>query len=483
MDDLFPRQFRGRRTDGAGAAMRPAQTASRITSRFQIALGFGWHGYLPPNRSARGVALAVILGIACFLLSTLAASAQLQVTSPLEGYYRPGKFMPLRVRGSAGGLLLIQPDNGIVTRMMLSPGQHDLTVPLLIMGTGRQVRYRLESAGGGFAEVELRALDSNQKLVGFMGSPDVPFARALFPDATIIPLKLSGPTALAGAAATWNTLDALVLDGAMLDDERIGAFIAAGIIVAIKSADMPAGPWPWKQNGECWVVRAELLGPVMAGKSQPALAPVSGWEADWPAPFRRRVLLYGAVFVVLSLGATLLSRRWAVVAIIVLSAGTTLAVRAWSKGHPVVLRKTGTVFVQDKLSQTDRWTYLAASNPGPATVAFEGCTLPLFQGPHWQLMGMTLACDSDGLPRMYELNLRPGLKVAFVSRGCGMKPADTPLVKPSADQLPDPIDRLADRVYLLPGWHIAGKRPGVGGSIYSEDWGTIVVAQTTTAGE
>ena len=434
-----------------------------------------------------GVILARSLGVACFLLSTLAAFGQVQLSSPLDGYYRPGKFMPLRVRTAAGGQLLIQPDNGVVTRVMLSAGQHDLTVPLLVLGTSRQIRYRLENGDGGFADTELRPLDDDQKLVGFMGAPDVPFARTLFPGVSIIPLKLSGPTALTGTAAAWNTLDALVLDGTTPGDERVGEFLAAGITVVVKSADRPAGLLPWQQSGGCWVLRADLLGPTLAGMSPPdrsALEPVAGWEADWPAPFRRRVLLYGAVFVVLALGATLLPRRWAVVAIILVSAGTTLAVRAWAKGHPVVLRKTAMVQMHSELGQRDCWTYLAASNPGPATVTFHGCTLPLFQGPHWQFMGMTLVCDSGGFARMYEMNLRPGLKVAFVSRRCGAGPVDV-FLSPNTGQLPDPIDRLVDRVYLRPEWRVARKSAGTGGSLYTEDWGTVLLARVkpTTANE
>ncbi|MFI5379777.1 MAG: hypothetical protein ACHRHE_10800 [Tepidisphaerales bacterium] len=417
------------------------------------------------------------------LFWAMAAAGQVQISAPLEGYYRPGKFMPLRVRGAAGGQLVIQPDNGVVTRVVLSAGQQDTTVPLLMMGTNRQIRYRLEGGGGGFADAELRPLGEDQKLVGFVGTPDVPLARAMFPDASIIPLKLSGPAALSGTAAAWNTLDALVLDGATPGDVRIGEFLAAGITVVVRSADKPAGQWPWKQSGGCWVLRADLLGPVMAGENQPALAPVSGWEADWPAPFRRRVLLYGTVFVVLALGAALLPRRWAVVAIIVVSAGMTLAVRAWAKGHPVVLRKTGTVLVRSEPGQTDRWTYLAASNPGPAAVAFEGCTLPLFQGPHWPLLGMTLVCDSGGLPRMYEMDMRPGVKVAFVSRGCGARAGNAPLAADGAAQAPCPLDRLADRAYLRPGWRVAGKLPANGGSIYTEDWGTVVVERTRAGPE
>ena len=90
------------------------------------------------------------------------------------------------------------------------------------------------------------------------------------------------------------------------------------------------------------------------------------------------------------------------------------------------------------------------------------------------MAGMTLVCDSGGLPRMYELNLRPGLKAAFVTRGCGVS-AGNGLFAKAAGRDPQPIDRLADRVYLRAGWRVAGKRAGVPGSIYSEDLGAIVL--------
>ena len=105
--------------------------------------------------------------------------------------------------------------------------------------------------------------------------------------------------------------------------------------------------------------------------------------------------------------------------------------------------------------------------------------LPLFQGPHWQLLGMTLVCDSDGLARWYEMNMRPGLKVAFVSRGCGANPGNAKFQAQTVSQAPCPIDRLADRVYLRPGWQTAGKLPGSSGSIFTEDWGTVMVEKST----
>ncbi len=411
--------------------------------------------------------LATIALIACL---AAAASAQVEFSSPVDGYCRAGKFMPLRLRTAAAGSLEILPEGGIPTQMPLAGGQVDAIVPVLTMDVLRQVRYRMGDASG-FADLQWRPLTSEQRLVGFLGPVDLRLGRELFPDNTVVPVRVSGPLAMAGSAAAWNVLDAIVFDGVAPDDERTGQLLAAGISVAIRAPDKPAGRWKWQKLDNAWTVKAELLGPTQAGENQPAMAPVQAWAADWPKPFRRRILLYAGLFIVLALASTLLPRRWAVVALIVLSASASGLLVHWAKQNPVVLRKTGVVLVRGEPGQEDRWTYFAASNPGPASMPFDTMTLPLFQGRLWPLAGLTLTCDGAGRPTHYAFEMRPGVKVGFVTRSCGTSSAGVP--RP-LDPL-DPLYRLADRAYLRPGASIAGGLPGTGPSLYEEDRGTVVI--------
>jgi hypothetical protein len=414
-------------------------------------------------------ALARLLPVLAVLLGTLPVTG-LEVTLPLGGYHRPGRFLPVRVSRPEGSGLTLRATGAVTTS--LEGGTAPAIVPFLPLEPLRQVRYAPAVGAGGFVEADWRALGLDQVLVGFVGPVDPSVSQQLFPGRQPIPLPLNRPPE--GPATAWNTLDALVLAGPLPEEARLRELWTAGITLVVPGAARPPGELPWTAlEGGGWVLRADWLGPRLAGENRPALAAVAGWAARWPAAFRLRIWLLGLLTAVLLCAAWLLPRRWGVPAGIAVAAAVSVGLLVWAAGRPAALARTTTVAVEGAAGQMDRWTFLAAPTPGEVRIAWDGLTLPLLAGPHAGLLELTLGCRPDGTPAEYRLRLPKGVTVAFVARQAGVRSA---LPTAPADPLAPPA-RLAQRAYLTTGWGIGGWRPGSGGSIYIEDLGAIWITQ------
>src|ERR1044071_3834462 len=121
-----------------------------------------------------------------------AAAGPIEVSLPLEGYYRPGKYIPIRFRASldersAAGLEF-SAEGAIATRVVLSEGKGQGIAPLLLIGSNRQIAWRAPGIAGKI-DTSLRSVGDGEHLVGFT-TLDVPFAKRLFDEESIIPIRL-----------------------------------------------------------------------------------------------------------------------------------------------------------------------------------------------------------------------------------------------------------------------------------------------------
>src|SRR5947208_2880831 len=210
------------------------------------------------------------------------ASAAVEVTVPLGGYWRPGKYMPVRVMArEAGNSLEIGGDGVVPVRLRLREGRFDGVVPLLVISEPR-----------GIGDRPMRQVRPEQRLVGFT-TIDIPFAQELFAGDTIVPIQLSAADPLPGAAAAWEMLDAVVLDNTVsnVTEQKLRELGTCGVVVA------------WRP-GE--VSRPNTIGPRAASEDLAAFAPVQGWAADGPVAFRRGVMLCAVAFSIIALGVGLM---------------------------------------------------------------------------------------------------------------------------------------------------------------------------------
>src|SRR4051794_14019635 len=71
--------------------------------------------------------LTALLGLALAMQSPASAA---EVSLPLEGHYRPGRFIPVRVSHAGSGQVQISAP-GCVTTVIANPAEADVVVPFL----------------------------------------------------------------------------------------------------------------------------------------------------------------------------------------------------------------------------------------------------------------------------------------------------------------------------------------------------------------
>jgi hypothetical protein len=423
-----------------------------------------------------------VISLLVIILWAIPARGGVEVSFPLQGSYRPGRYMPVRIRATfenagAGATMELGADGAMNTRLMLVAGRAEGMVPLLPGETLRQVHWQFKPGGSGqkqsgLIEQAFRALGPEQALVGFT-SIDMDIAHALFKDKSIVPIRLDAADPLAGTPVAWETLNAVVLDaGARVDPSKIESLLATGVTVAIRGPTRPDDRLPWRTMGGYWVAGQPIAGPTTAGESAAAFLPVLSWEADWPAAFRRRILLYAVVFSVLAMGVSLLRMRWSALLVVGLSITFTLGLWAWWRGRSAVLQRSGEILVlSEKLAQSDKWTYLAATSTTAATEPWTEIVHPFFESSAARLaMKPVLVCGENGEPRMFQFQLGPGLKMGFLSRSFLPSPPAQPRQTTNS-----PLELLARQMYLSRGDTIAGQIAGDESDTTRERWGTVVI--------
>ena len=434
-----------------------SQKKNRRAGRLRTSLVVSGTRWLHNSAMRTPLLLAVLL--AC----SGQASADVQISLPLQGYYRPGRYLPLRVqvKNESGRMLLIGGDGTVPTRMSLRDGAAQGVAPLLALSSSLdQVTWRTDSSSGA-AEQAMHALGADQMLVG-VAAGDAESARRVFADKAVIPIRLDGADPLAGDAAAWSTLDAVVLDSgqaAAMGNERIAHLLAGGTAVIVVAESMP-GPWDWRKQGKYCVLSYQPAGPRGAGLNAPAYTAVAGWEADWPRAFRVRVIIYGLLTAMVLLAAGLLRGKWAAVAGVFVSIIAVVLLALWWTGKAAVLVREGDIAVlKDHWRQVDRWDYFAAAKHAAAWAPWAHVTWPVFEeeGDERRL-GTTLRCAADGSPEGFEFRAATAIKAAFLSRLVSAGGAGT--TQPAVSEAAGPMVRLARRAYLQPGDRIVSASPG-----------------------
>src|SRR5262245_45389130 len=229
-------------------------------------------------------------------LVTAPLHAQISISLPLQGFYRPGQYMPVRVSvehgPSTAECLQIEADAAIATRLPIVNGRASAVVPVFPFDTLHRLRWSLRDANGSElagAEVDgaLRRLGPEQRLVG-SSSGDIDLARELFKDASIVPIRLDPLDPMPGPAASWQSLDVALLDS-LPAQNKLEALLSGGVIIATRSASRPDNRWPWRQVGSLWVLDPALAGPRMGAADPVIFSPVQGWEGEWPLAVRRQI--------------------------------------------------------------------------------------------------------------------------------------------------------------------------------------------------
>jgi hypothetical protein len=400
------------------------------------------------------------LAIAFLLLSFVSlASGDVTLSLPLEGHYRAGRYMPLRItaHGEYGVITLLA--HGAVPTEIEAAGDLDVVVPWLTLSESvREPAWESSSTARHPVELPLKALADDEKLVAFSGE-DSDIAGRLFPGKKIVPLALDVSKPLLQPATAWESLDAIILTPAMAAriEDQIADIIGSGTNLAIRSKTPPDTHWSWKQMGEYWVLRFDPAGPTSALNAD-AYAPTYTWERGWPLSFRRQVIFGGILFCILGTGVLLWRSRWALAAFIAVSAVAAGSFTWWyARQSPVLEMDAGLLIRGSPIAQYDLWNWRAVVRSTPITFPSSGSIHPIFASIRQpEQLQFRVVCASDGNAQYFRLHLDPGQSQAFLKRQVSAgSQRNLPPLQPAVG----PFSQFATDVYLRPGNQIAGQIP------------------------
>ena len=369
--------------------------------------------------------------------------ADTTLTLPLDGYYRVGRYMPVLV--DADGPVEIRAE-GLLTTRVEKPAR-PVVVPVLMLDRD------LEDAG---FSTTLKPLSDEERLVGVIGlaTPDV---GGLFPGREVISIRLDLSQPSPGAPITWEALDAIVCGGDFsgVDAGLYRALLGSNVVFAVHSGSVPDPLYPWRREGEWWVLRHESLGP-REPISSAAYLPISGWTPGASARTRMLVLLTGVVFAIGAVGATLMrSRRAGVAALAGVVVVATIGTGAWARASRVKSVESAVITLSEALTQHDLWSYRFSDVAAGCSFDFFGNTRPiLFSLEQARTQDVSLECDARGVPKRITARLGRGQKLACMSRIVEPTKLESHPVTPPADS---PMLPLVRQAYLAPGVRVLGQ--------------------------
>lgn len=433
---------------------------------------------------------ALFVAFVC-LSAVDARGVDTSVTLPLDGYFHPGRYMPVRVvgepPGGKGGAIVVTAQDSVWAAARSDAGEKiDGTMPMMPVGSDpRPVGWYW--LNGAYHEAgALRPLTDRQKLVGYTDGVIDPaeamrVAAEVYPGAECIPHALNAAQPLPGSPACWEALDLVLLDGNVarrIGEQKFSCLVAAGVAFAVRAETPPWPRWPWHKAAEgWWTIRHVPAGPAAATYLPDAYLPVTQFTGGWPAAIRWRYVLYGVAISLAFLLLALFRPRYLAAWAAALTLGTAIPLIVMHEHERPLRMAEGKIrVIGPELTQEDDWAYLTA----PQRVFSRNRwvdTLKIVMAEPGMLAQINprVECVANGDADSLAFDVLPNAKVALLCRRCGpQSPAIAP--KPTADS---PLQRLAKSAYVSPGDQILGETPTTAliteAYYHVEQWPAVVI--------
>jgi hypothetical protein len=425
---------------------------------------------------ARGISYFAFRTFFGFLISGFGFSvaAQESITFPLQGYYHPGRYMPVHVyvvpqsSHETDGQVCLTSSGSLWTFVRYEGGTINTTVPWMAID-GRAVRLHWRRGFGQDKPVDLplKPLDEHQRIVGYAGvsaADAVRIAALLYTGDAAIPVALDATNPLPGNPAAWDTLDAIVLDAqaaSRLTEHQLAILVAGGTAFAVRARSAPWPEWPWKQAGGAgdswWTLHHVPAGPQAVVYDEAIFLPVANWHSGWAAIVRQRFVVACAIFCCVLLALTLW--RWRYVALMaVLVTGIFIGLLAfWGRWHFPTLTIGSKIRVIDHgITQDDDWVYQTSHVQSYSMVRWVDTTRLMYASPRQlDVSHARIVCYPNGDPDFVFTDFPPNGKIALLARRAGPR---APSAQPTLP-VTSPMLSLVKERYLISGDEIAGELP------------------------
>ena len=400
------------------------------------------------------------------------ARADDSITLPLNGYYHPGRYMPVHVamaprNADENEVKLSAPAGGSVwTNLRFDGGPVDTVVPWMAVDPRAQQLswYVFPRQGGETLDTPLKPLGEHDRLVGWAGvdaTAAMEVAQKIYPGDHVIMMPLNPLMPLPGSPAAWDTLDAVVLDPTATDrvgESRFAALVGEGVAFAVR-ADIPAPfpRWTWQRIGNWHVMHYLPAGPTAVTYNDASYTPVGSWADGWSVEIRRQVAFAGAAFSVVLLLLLLWHPRYTV-SLAVFVSFVCLGWIAYFRDHHRPGQTVGGKIriVTPAITQDDDWAFQTTHQTTYSNIRWVDTTRVVFNSAvQLDRISARIACYPNGDPDYIFFDLPAKAKVALLSRRCGPR---APTMTPSP-AVPSPLTDLAKAIYLRPGDDIVGEFP------------------------
>ena len=328
------------------------------------------------------------------------AHAQIAVSLPLDGYYRPGRYFPILLQAPSEQAIKLQASGALPTIVDSGHGTSWIT-PML--SAGPDVGTITVDGGAVVAQLP-RALQSHDVLVGILGgAAQESAARKLIPGTHPLLVQLDPTHPLAGPAMAWQSLDAVVLDRwpGNLQLTELPALLAGGMTIAVTASSPPDSALPWRPFADGWALRPNLAGPLGCDGNDEAYFPSGMWHPDLPASDRFRIIAVGVVAVPLLLMTQMLRTRgcavaWSLVILLILGFTMTMPAIRFDGRGAIEVSRVG-------WEQSDQWTYFAARHPTNFKTPLSSPAWPIFDQPSQAEELQCTMRDHDGIALQFIL--------------------------------------------------------------------------------
>jgi len=435
-----------------------------LIAMYAVAQWRGRRQSLSGKFSLRSGAPAVAMMLALAMPSLCRADS---LSLPLQGYFHPGRAMPVAWEISHPASLEITADEAIRCRVESGNTRGIAAILTLDRDLG-DIQWRTSGASPQRAQLALHPVEDSQYLVA-SETDDPALTHQLFPGRSIVPIVLDG-AAVQGPAMAWEALDGLVLSPvsyARLSPDFCRGLLAGGVTLAVTGDAKPAGPWPWRKGAGLWMAASQL--PLPSIFNADVYAPIWGWSGGRSAGFRIRIVLLGALFCLAACGVGLWRSGW-MPAGMLLWCAVAMLMGFWinARQSPVMSVSGAVRLAGLPVPLADVWFYQQSHRDCQFSVPVSGLVQPFASDRRQLQIGqLALSCDAAGEPVKIEGSLRADSPLCLMSRGIDSAMDPGPLTKDVTSPL-----RLLARGTVYPEFRLNGE---VVGSAREMRWGTVVM--------
>jgi hypothetical protein len=386
---------------------------------------------------------------------------------PLQGYFHPGRAMPVAWEMARPASVEVWADGAVRTHVESANPRGILPLLTVDRDLG-EVHWRIDGAAPQRADWTLHPLEDYQHLVA-SETHDAKLERQLFSGGSVVPVVLEGD-AVTGPAMAWDGLDGLVLSPgsfARLSPDFCRGLLAEGVTLAVTGTDKPPGPWPWRKGSGLWMASSQLPLPSMFNGD--VYAPAWGWSAGRSGAFRLRIILLGLLFCLAVCGVGLWRSVWMPAAVVLLCVAA-MGIGYWdnSRQSPVI-SVSGTVRLRGlPMPIADVWYYQDTHRDSPFSVAVSGMVQPFASDQRQLRIGqLVLKCDASGEPTDVTGFLPADSPLCLLSRGIDSPTDDGDVT----EKVTSPL-RLLGRGTVYPEFRVSGELVGSGAQ---SRWATVVM--------